>query len=80
MRSRTGTALVGLAVSLLASVLLWWYLGTLVAFLFVPFVPFLFRDVGDETAEPTVDACPRCGFRTTEESFEYCPRDGTRLE
>ena len=75
--SRTITAVVGVVGSLLVSVLLWHYFDTLAFFLFVPFVPFLFRR--SERAEP-VRGCPVCGFQTRSEEYEYCPRDGTRLE
>ena len=82
--TRTVTALAGLGVSLLASVLLWLYFDTLLLFLFVPFVPFLFRGLsgGDgqaEQREQTVRECPECDFRTREDDYEYCPRDGRRL-
>jgi len=81
--SRMATAAVGVAGSLLVSALLWWYLDTLAFFLLVPFVPFLFRRSGSETTGASEDPgrrCPACGFRTTSESHEYCPRDGTKLE
>jgi hypothetical protein len=77
--SRTVTAAVGVAVSLLVSVALWWYFESFVFFLFLPFVPFLFRGDGDDEDEP-VRECPRCGFRTTAEEYEFCPRDGARLD
>ncbi|AUV83239.1 hypothetical protein C2R22_17645 [Salinigranum rubrum] len=76
--SRTLTALAGLVVSLLVSVVLWWQFDTLAFFLFVPFVPFLFRGRGG--SEESVRTCPACGFRTEAEEYDYCPRDGTRLE
>ncbi|WP_327052281.1 hypothetical protein [Halomicrococcus gelatinilyticus] len=69
--SRTVTAAVGV----LGSLLLWQYFDTLAFFLFVPFVPFLFR--GNERAEPARQ-CLVCGFRTRND--EYCPRDERRLE
>jgi len=75
--SRTVTAAVGVLGSLLVSLLLWQYFDTLAFFLFVPFVPFLFR--GNERAEPARQ-CPVCGFRARNDEYEYCPRDGTRLE
>lgn len=80
--SRTLTALAGLAVSLLVSAALWWYFDTLAVFLFLPFVPFLFRGFGGEGTEtrPPGRECPQCGFRTTAEEYDYCPRDGARLE
>lgn len=80
MNSRTGTALAGILLSLLVSAVLWMVFGTAVFFLFVPFVPFLFGRSTGTRPEQTVSECPSCGFRTADESFEYCPRDGTRLE
>jgi hypothetical protein len=78
--SRTLTALVGVVVSLLVSVVLWWQFDTLAFLLFVPFVPFLLRRGGRDAAdEPAVRTCPACGFRTTDDDYDYCPRDGTRL-
>jgi hypothetical protein len=78
--ARTLTALVGIAASIGASVLLYHYTGSLLFFLFVPFVPFLFgnRDDGSQTGPP-VRECSRCDFRTRNPEFEYCPRDGSRL-
>ena len=78
--SRTVTAIVGLAASLLLSAVLWWYVGSFVFFLFVPFVPFLLGGRDAERREQTVRTCPECGFRTSDGGFDYCPRDGTRLE
>lgn len=75
--SRTLTALAGVAVSLLVSVLAYVYLDTLAVFLFVPFVPFLFRR-GDR-ARPSARRCPECGFTTRDPDVAYCPRDGTSL-
>ena len=83
MRSRTVTAVAGLLVSLLLSAAVYWYTNSLLVFLFVPFVPFLFRGAsgaGGETEPSPERECPRCGFRTRDPSHEYCPRDGTRLE
>lgn len=80
MNSKTVTALVGIVGSLLLSVVLWWYFGTLVFFLFVPFVPLLFRRVEWGPTEQTARECPVCGFRTTNDTYDYCPRDGTPLE
>jgi hypothetical protein len=79
--ARTATALGGLVGSLAVSVLLWLYFETLLLFLFVPFVPFLFRGVGggSEPQEPQFRECPECGFRTPNDEYEYCPRDGRRL-
>jgi len=74
--SRTATAAVGLVASLAVSVLLWYYFDTFLFFLVVPFVPFLFRS-GDQ---PPVKACPVCDFRTRNEAYDYCPRDGHKLD
>lgn len=77
--SRTATALVGLAASLLVTVALWWYFDSFAFFLFLPFVPFLFRGSRSES-EPPVRECPNCGFATRSDEYAYCPRDGTRLQ
>lgn len=77
--SRTATAFVGLLGSLLLSALAWWYFDSFVFFLFVPFVPLLLRRSG-RTERPPVRECPDCGFRTVDDEFVYCPRDGRRLE
>ena len=76
--SRLGTALLGVAVSLGLSILLWQYFGSPIFFLFVPFVPFLFRR-STERDRPPVRVCGECGFATRDPEFEYCPRAGTRL-
>ena len=78
---RYRNALLGIAVSLGLSIVLWRYFGSPVFFLFVPFVPFLFRR-GREDGErqPPIRECPECGFRTQNPEFEYCPRDGRRLQ
>jgi hypothetical protein len=81
MDSRLLTAAVGVAASLLVSVLAWVAFDTLLLFFVVPFVPFLFRggrDRGDE--ESTVRRCPVCDYWTADQRHEYCPRDGHRLE
>lgn len=80
--ARTATALVGLVGSLLASLALWWYFDSFLFFLFVPFVPFLFRRTSTEsdTRRVEVKRCPACNFQTSNDEFEYCPRDGRRLE
>lgn len=81
VRSRTATALAGLVLSLLASAAAWYYLETFLLFLVVPFVPLLLRGRGG--TDDDIDrarGCPTCGFRTLDPDFEYCPRDGTRLE
>nr|WP_227779147.1 hypothetical protein [Haladaptatus pallidirubidus] len=77
VRSRTVTALIGVIASLLISALLWWYFDSFVFFLFVPFIPFFFR-----SAEPDLQTrrCPTCGFQTTNDAYDYCPRDGMKLE
>jgi len=75
--SRTATAVAGLVASLLVSVALWSYFDTLFAFLFLPFVPVLWRSGRDDT--PPVRECPACGFSTRDSGFDYCPRDGTPL-
>jgi hypothetical protein len=84
--SRAVTALAGLAVSLLVSAAAWLYLDTLLVFLFVPLVPFLLGATGRSVAahadgeqEPP-RRCPACGFESRDAEFEYCPRDGRRLE
>lgn len=83
--SRIVTALTGLAVSLLISVAAWVYLDSLLVFLFVPLVPFLLgakspahEAVGAD--EETARRCPACGFETRDREYDYCPRDGHRLE
>jgi hypothetical protein len=78
--SRALTALVGLVASLLLGVALWWQFDTLAFFLFVPFVPFLFRGMDRDTRDDTLGTCPACGFETGDERYDYCPRDGTELE
>lgn len=81
MDSRTATATVGVAASLLVSVAAWQLFDTLLVFLVVPFVPILLRRRGRQTGGDTRGrACPRCGFETDDPGFEYCPRDGARLE
>ncbi|MFB6170850.1 MAG: hypothetical protein ABEJ06_06840 [Haloarculaceae archaeon] len=77
--SRTVTAVVGLLVSLLVSVVAYVYFDTLFLFLFVPFVPLLLGGRGSDEPQ-SVRTCPACGFRTADPTFEYCPRDGTRLD
>lgn len=76
--SRAATAAVGVAASLLVSAAAWIYFDSLLLFLVVPFVPFLFRRRGEGTTPP-VKRCPRCGFETREPSFAHCPRDGAEL-
>jgi len=63
------------------SALAWVYWDTLALFVFLPFLPFLFRRSGDEDGEsPPVRRYPTCGFRTRDPEFECCPRDGSQLE
>ncbi|QLG27211.1 hypothetical protein HUG10_06495 [Halorarum halophilum] len=76
--SRTVTALVGLAISVAVSVVAWIYFDTLLVFLLVPFVPFLFRGRADAD-QARAGVCPECGFRTRDPEVRYCPRDGTEL-
>lgn len=79
--SRTTTALVGLLASLAISAAAWYYFGTFLLFLFVPFVPLLLRGREDRReAGPAYQECPVCGFRSADPAYEYCPRDGTPLE
>ena len=78
--SRTLTAAAGLLVSLLVTVALWWYFDTLLVFLFLPFVPILFRGFGGDDGPTIVQECPHCGFQATSDAYDYCPRDGSRLE
>jgi hypothetical protein len=73
--SRTVTATFGVAVSLAVSAVLWWQFDTFLFFLVVPFVPFLFDRDDRDTKE-----CPVCGFRARSEEYDYCPRDGHRLD
>lgn len=79
--SRTLTAVVGLLASLAVSAAAWYYFGTFLLFLFVPFVPVLLqRGATESSTRPASRECPVCGFRTDDPTYEYCPRDGTRLE
>jgi hypothetical protein len=77
--SRTLTAAVGVVGSLLVSATAWYYFDSLLVFLFVPFVPLLFRRFAADD-RPPVKECPDCGYRTRDPAFEHCPRDGRRLE
>lgn len=77
--SRTATAIVGLLFSLVVSVAAWMLFDTLLLFLLVPFVPFLFRRRTAEN-EVAIRECPVCGFKTRTQSYEYCPHDGAELE
>jgi hypothetical protein len=78
--SRTATAIVGIGISFAITVLAWWYFESVVVFLVLPFVPILFRRLGSEPERLPEWACPRCGFRTRNPEYGYCPRDGTALE
>jgi len=75
--ARAATAAVGVLASLAVSVVVWQVFDVALFFLAVPFVPFLFRGRGDR---PPVRECPECGFRTRDDGFDFCPRDGTELE
>lgn len=77
--SRAATAAIGVLASLLLSAAIWYVTGIGLFFLAVPFVPLLFRNRGSE-AEPALQECPVCRFRTRDPDFDYCPRDGTPLE
>ncbi|ELY42468.1 hypothetical protein [Natronorubrum sulfidifaciens] len=80
VRSRTTTAFAGLVLGVGISVAAWIFFETVLFFLFLPFVPFLFGfGRADGTPEQTVRHCPQCSFRTSESAYEYCPRDGRRL-
>jgi len=79
MASRTTMAIAGLVLSLLISVAAWQVFDFPFFFLFIPFVPFLFRR-GTSSTTPERRRCPECGFTTRDPNFEFCPRDGTRLE
>lgn len=77
MASRTATALVGIAASLVLSLLLWRAFDTLAVFLFVPFVPILFGR--HRSSERPVRTCPTCDFRSERQNVNYCPHDGSAL-
>jgi hypothetical protein len=77
--SRLATAAVGIVASLAVSVVLWQVFDVALFFLAIPFVPFLFRSRDGDGGEPPVRECPECGFRTRDNGFTYCPRDGTEL-
>ena len=80
--SRTITALAGLVASLALSAAIYVATGSLLLFVFVPFIPFvLSRSLGGRADEETapVRECPNCGFRARDPEFDYCPRDGRRL-
>ena len=82
--SRTLTALAGLLGSVVLSALVYVYTGSILFFLFIPFIPFLFlRGGGDDddgaADRPPVRTCSRCEFSTRNPEFEYCPRDGSRV-
>ncbi|QFU83599.1 hypothetical protein [Natronorubrum aibiense] len=85
VRSRTTTALAGLVLGIAVSIAAWILFETVLLFLFLPFVPFVFDlgrtdDTDESTRSPTERRCPQCSFRTTEPTHEYCPRDGRRLD
>jgi hypothetical protein len=76
--SRVTVAVLGVLGSLGLSAVLWVVFGTPVFFLFVPFVPFVLGS-GRPTESNATYQCPACTFQTTDSSYRYCPRDGTRL-
>jgi len=81
--SRTATALAGLVASVALSAAAWVAFDSLLLFLFVPFVPFLFSwgsDRGRDGADRPDRECPACGFHTDDPRYDYCPRDGTPLD
>ncbi len=78
LSARTATAVTGLLASVVVTVALWWYFDTLLVFLFLPFIPFLFQN-RDRERSP-VRECPVCDFQTRDEEYNYCPRDGHRLD
>lgn len=78
--ARTITALAGLGLSVIISVATWLVFDTLFLFLFVPFVPLLLRRARSTSPDRPRRECPTCGFRSTDPAYEFCPRDGTRLE
>lgn len=72
-------ALLGLGLSAALSAALWYVFDVPFVLLFLPFVPFFFlrrRGVADATPKKR---CPACGYETRNPSYDYCPRDGTRL-
>lgn len=77
MVSRTQFAVIGLVASIALTAVLYLYFGILAFILVVPFVPFLFTQSRDQ---PPTRECPSCGYRTTNRTHEYCPRDGTELQ
>lgn len=37
--------------------------------------------IRSDTGEPEiVQECPHCGFQGTNDAYDYCPRDGSRLQ
>lgn len=77
--SRYLTALTGLALSIAISLAAWIAFDTLLLFLLIPFVPWLFWR-SRRPSKPPVTRCPVCGFETRDPAFAYCPRDGHRLK
>jgi hypothetical protein len=78
-RSLFALALLGsLALSVGLTLLGWLVFDTafFALFLFLPFLPILFRR--RRVAEPA-KRCPECGWSTTAADLNYCPRDGERL-
>jgi hypothetical protein len=75
--ARLATAVAGVVLSIVVSLIVWLYSGIPFLFFLVPFIPFLFRR-GTER-QPSARECPVCDFQTRDQSYEYCPRDGHRL-
>ena len=80
--SRVLTAVAGLVASVAVSLFVYLQYDTLLVFLFLPFLPILFRRGVEAEAEANARTreCPECGFRTADPEFTHCPRDGHRLE
>lgn len=79
MDTRVLIAVGGLAVGLAISVAAWVLWETLLLFVLLPFIP-LFALRGTRSTTDETHVCPACGFQTTNPEFDYCPRDGHRLE
>lgn len=74
--SRTLTALAGLVIGLAVSAAVWYFLDSVLLFLFLPFVPVWWWR---QTPDRPLKRCSTCGFQAREPEVAYCPRDGTRL-
>lgn len=77
--SRYASATIGLLASIAISVLAWILYDTILLFLLIPFVPWLFWRRSSGSPSHRHKRCPRCGFTTADPDFDYCPRDGERL-